>query len=146
MNPASTSQARAELAADWRDERVTAVVTLDLGLSRGLTDKSLAALPVPALVIAAGVPSRELPAELESANLAKRLSPATSRYVEIKDASHFSFMSMCKPGAEQMLEEEVPGDGMICREGDGGRARGVIQQQVASLIAEFLAQSPADKK
>ncbi len=141
MNPASTSEAKTELAADWRDKRVTAVVTLDLGLSRGLTDKSLAALPVPALVIAAGVPSQELPAELESANLAKRLPPASSRYVEISDASHFSFMSMCKPGAQEMLEEEVPGDGIICRDGDGGRARGVIQQQVASLIAEFLAQS-----
>ncbi len=145
MNPASTAESKAELAADWRDKRITAVVTLDLGLSRGLTDKSLVTLPVPALVIAAGVPSRELPAELESANLAKRLPQASSRYVEIKDASHFSFTSMCKPGAEGMLEEDVPGDGIICRDGDG-RARGVIQQQVASLIAEFLAQPPTDKK
>lgn len=146
MNPAGTSEAMAALAADWRDKRVTAVVTLDLGLSRGMTDESLAALPVPALVIAAGVPSRELPAELESANLAKRLSPTTSHYVEISDASHFSFMSMCKPGAQGMLEKEVPGDGIICRDGDGGRARGVIQQQVASLIAEFLAQSAGHKE
>ena len=145
MNPASPPESKAELAADWRDKRVTAVVTLDLGLSRGMTDKSLAALPVPALVIAAGVPSRELPAELESANLVKRLPQASSRYVEIKDASHFSFMSMCKPGAQKILEEHVPGDGIICQDGDLGRARGVIQQQVASLIAEFLAQPPADK-
>ncbi|CAI8955391.1 hypothetical protein LRP86_00303 [Pseudomonas brassicacearum] len=148
MNPASTAESKAELAADWRDKRITAVVTLDLGLSRGLTDKSLVTLPVPALVIAAGVPSRELPAELESANLAKRLPQASSRYVEIKDASHFSFMSMCKPGAQKILEEHVPGDGIICQDGDGGRARGVIQQQVVSLIAAFLAQSPGelDKK
>ena len=55
-------------------------------------------------------------------------------------------MSMCKLGTEEMLEEEVPRDGIICRDGDGGRARGVIQQQVASLIAEFLAQLPADQK
>ncbi|WP_434557602.1 alpha/beta hydrolase family protein [Pseudomonas sp. Z4-20] len=142
INPASTPESRGALAADWRDKRVTAVVTLDLGLSRGMTDKSLAALPVPALVIAAGVPSHELPAELESANLAKRLPAASSRYVEISDASHFSFMSRCKPGAQEMLEEEVPGDGIICRDGDNGRAREVIQQQVVSLIAEFLAQSP----
>lgn len=138
INPASTSKSKAALAADLRDKRVTAVVTLDLGLSRGLTDESLAALPVPALVIAAGVPSRDLPAELESANLAKRLPAASSRYVEISDASHFSFLSMCKPGAEVLLEEDVPGDGIICRDGDSGRSRGVIQQQVTSLIAEFL--------
>lgn len=147
MNPASTSESKTALAADLRDERVTAVVTLDLGLSRGMTDESLAALPVPTLVIAAGVPSHDLPAELESANLAKRLPPASSRYVEISDASHFSFLSVCKPGAEAMLEEEVPGDGIICRDGDGNgaRSRDLIQQQVASLIAEFLPQSPRNE-
>ncbi|MDF0733081.1 alpha/beta fold hydrolase [Pseudomonas entomophila] len=136
MNPANTSG----LAADLRDKRVTAVVTLDLGLSRGLTDESLAALPVPALVIAAGVPSQELPARLESANLAERLPKASSRYVEISDASHFSFMAVCKPGAVAVLEEAVPGDGIICGDGDGGRSRELIQQQVATLIAGFLAQ------
>ncbi len=147
MNPASTSESKTALAADLRDERVTAVVTLDLGLSRGMTDESLAALPVPTLVIAAGVPSHDLPAELESANLAKRLPPASSRYVEISDASHFSFLSMCKPGAEAMLEEEVPGDGIICRDGDGNgaRSRGLIQQQVTSLIIEFLPPSPRNE-
>ncbi|VVN40305.1 hypothetical protein PS662_05422 [Pseudomonas fluorescens] len=138
INPASTSQSKAALAADLRDKRVTAVVALDLGLSRGLTDESLASLPVPALVIAAGVPSHDLPAELESANLAKRLPAASSRYVEISDASHFSFVSVCKPGAQEMLEEEVPGDGIICRDGDGARQREAIQQQITSLIAEFL--------
>nr|WP_253405740.1 alpha/beta fold hydrolase [Pseudomonas migulae] len=147
MNPASTSESKTALAADLRDERVTAVVTLDLGLSRGMTDESLAALPVPTLVIAAGVPSHDLPAELESANLAKRLPPASSRYVEISDASHFSFLSVCKPGAEALLEEEVPGDGIICRDGDGNgaRSRDLIQQQVTSLIAEFLPPSPRNE-
>lgn len=146
MDPAATSAFKTALGADWRDERVTAVVTLDLGLSRGLTDQSLATLPVPAMVIAAGVPSRELPAELESAHLAKRLPTASSRYVEISDASHFTFMSMCKPGAQSMLEAEVPGDGIICRDGENGRARDVIQQQVSLLIAAFLEQSSGYKK
>lgn len=146
MNPASTSALKAGLAADLRDKRVTAVVTLDLGLSRGLTDESLAALPVPALVIAAGVPSQDLPAQLESANLAKRLPQASSRYVEISDASHFSFMSLCKPGAVALLEEAEPGDGIICRDGDNGRPREVIQQQITSLITEFLAQSSGNRE
>jgi hypothetical protein len=42
-----------------------------------------------------------------------------------------------------MLEEEVPGDGIICRDGENGRDRGVIQQEVVSLIADFLAGTPA---
>ena len=140
INPASTPDARTRLAADLRDERVTSIVSLDLGQSRGMTDASLAALPVPTLVIAAGAPSADLPAELESANLARRLPPASSRYVEISDASHFSFLSLCKPGAVAMLEEDVPGDGIICQDGEGGRSRVAIQQQVIGLIDEFLAQ------
>lgn len=50
-------------------------------------------------------------------------------------------MSVCKPGAQVMLEEEVPGDGIICRDGDSARPREVIQQQITSLIAEFLQSS-----
>jgi predicted dienelactone hydrolase len=141
MNPASTPASKAQLAADLSDKRITAIVSLDLGLSRGMTDESLAALTVPTLVIAAGVPSEELPAQLESADLAKRLPQASKRYVEISDASHFSFMAVCKPGAVAMLEEDVKGDGIICGDGVGGRSRGVIQQQVTSEIDEFLKRS-----
>jgi predicted dienelactone hydrolase len=141
INPVSTPASKARLAADLSDKRVTAVVSLDLGLSRGMTDESLAALPIPTLVIAAGVPSEELPAELESADLARRLPQASQRYVEISDATHFSFMAVCKPGAVALIEASSPGDGMICRDGEGARPREVIQQQVVSLIDEFLVQS-----
>lgn len=140
MNPASDPDANAQLAANLSDKRVTAIISLDLGLSRGMTDASLAVLPVPTLVIAAGVPSEDLPAQLESADLVKRLPPASTHYVEIADASHFSFMSICKPGAQAMLEEDVAGDGIICTDGDGKRSREQIQQQVISLISDFLAQ------
>ncbi|AZF38419.1 putative lipoprotein signal peptide [Pseudomonas sp. R4-39-08] len=139
MNPAGTPAGEAQLAADLSDKRVTAVVSLDIGLSRGFTDASLAALPVPVLVIAAGVPSMELPSQLESADLAKRLPKASTQYVEISDASHFSFMAQCKPGAAAMLDEDAPGDGIICQDGAGGRPRAAIQQQVVTLISKFLA-------
>ncbi|NVZ23711.1 alpha/beta hydrolase family protein [Pseudomonas costantinii] len=141
MNPASTPAGKAKLAADLSDKRVTAVVSLDLGLSRGMTDASLATLPVPVLVIAAGVPSEELPAQLESADLVKRLPKASTQYVEIADATHFSFMAICKPAAVALIEESSPGDGIICWDGKGARPREVIQQQVVSLITGFLGQS-----
>ena len=139
MNPEGTPTGKAQLAADLSDKRVTAVVSLDLGLSRGFTDASLAALPVPALVIAAGVPSAELPAQMESADMAKRLPNASTQYVEIRDANHFSFMSQCKPGAAAVLDADVPGDSIICQDGEGARPRPIIQQQVITLISEFLA-------
>ncbi|WP_339452096.1 alpha/beta hydrolase family protein [Pseudomonas sp. JAI120] len=137
MNPAG----KARLAADLSDKRVTAIVSLDLGLSRGFTDASLAALPVPALVIAGGVPSEDMDPQLESADMVKRLPEATTKYVEIADATHFSFMSICKPGGMALIEESSPGDGMICRDGEGARPRAVIQQQVVGLISEFLHRS-----
>ena len=138
MNPAGTPAGKARLAADLSDKRVTAIVSLDLGLSRGFTDASLAALPVPALVIAGGVPSEDMDPQLESADMVKRLPEATTKYVEIADATHFSFMSICKPGGMALIEESSPGDGMICRDGEGARPRAVIQQQVVGLISEFL--------
>lgn len=141
MNPAGTPAGKARLAADFSDKRVTAIVSLDLGLSRGFTDTSLAALPVPALVIAGGVPSEDMDPQLESADMVKRLPKATTTYVEIADATHFSFMSICKPGGMALIEESSPGDGMICRDGEGARPRAVIQQQVVGLISEFLRRS-----
>ncbi|MGY2374281.1 alpha/beta hydrolase family protein [Pseudomonas sp. SDO524_S393] len=138
MNPAGTPAGKAKLAADLRDPRVTAVVSLDLGLSRGMTDASLAAIAVPVLVIAAGAPSEDLPAALESADLARRLPKASTQYVEISDASHFSFMAVCKPGAVALIEESSPGDGMICADGESARPRAVIQQQTIALITGFL--------
>lgn len=138
MNPAGTPDGKAQLAADLRDKRVTAIVSLDLGLSRGMTDASLAALQVPTLVIAGGVPTEDMDFNLESADLAKRLPEASTQYVKIDDATHFSFMPICKPGGMALVEESSPGDGMICRDGEGARPRAVIQQQVIALISEFL--------
>jgi predicted dienelactone hydrolase len=121
------------------DKRVTAIVSLDLGLSRGLTSASLAALPVPALVIAGGVPTEDMSPALESADMVKRLPNTSTQYLEISDATHFSFMSICKPGAVALIEESSPGDGMICRDGEGARPRAVIQQQMVAQISAFLA-------
>ncbi|MDH4764105.1 alpha/beta fold hydrolase [Pseudomonas sp. CBMAI 2609] len=145
-NPNMTATMKASLAADMRDRRIAAVVSLDLGLSRGLTSESLAALQVPTLVIAAGEPSKDLPARLESADLASRLPPELSRYVEVSDANHFSFISVCKPGALALLAEEGPEEDIICRDGKSARPRTAIQHQVISLISGFLTQSFRDDK
>ena len=141
INPASTPEGKAQLAADLSDKRVTAIVSLDLGLSRGMTDASLAALPVPALVIAGGVPTEDMLPALESADVVRRLPKASTQYVEISDATHFSFMAICKPGGMALIEESSPGDGMICRDGEGARPREVIQLQVVGLINNFLRHS-----
>ena len=128
------------LQADLRDARVGAIVSLDLGLARGFTPDSLAAYPVPALVIGAGVDIGDLPARLESGYLAAHLPKATSTYVEIPDAMHFSFMQICKPGAADLIEAETPGDGIVCRDG-GARSRQALHREVADRITAFLAKA-----
>lgn len=132
--PASSFE---QLAADWRDPRIKAAVTLDLGLARGLTSRSLAQMPVPVLVLAADPRSRQVPALLESGYLASHLPAERLQYQVIDGASHFSFIQRCKAGAAALLEAYSPGDGMIC-EDEGTASREALQQQVSATILSFL--------
>jgi predicted dienelactone hydrolase len=132
-----TGRDKAPWQRPLQDARFKAVVSLDLGLARGFTPESLAALKLPVLVIAAGSESADLPAALESGYLRDHL-PKSAGYLEIPDAAHFSFLPICKPGAEELLEADVPGDGVICRDG-GERPRALIHTQVAGVITDFLA-------
>lgn len=132
-----TAQAIALLEQDLRDKRVRAVVSLDLGLARGLRADSLAAVSIPVLVIAAGAEDRQLPAAMESRPMADKLPAASHHYLAIDDATHFSFMMACKPGASALLEQETAGDGIVCQDG-GQRSRQAIHQQISAAIVDFL--------
>ncbi|WP_322896270.1 MULTISPECIES: alpha/beta hydrolase family protein [unclassified Yoonia] len=122
------------------DPRLGAFVSLDLGLARGFTPESLSAIDTPALIIGAGVDIGDLPAKLESGWLAEHLPADSARLWMIPDAMHFSFMHICKPGAEAMIEEEDPGDGIVCRDG-GTRSRQDIHAELANEILAFLGQN-----
>lgn len=129
-----------QLDGNLRDPRIRAVVSLDLGFARGFSPKTLSTIPVPFLVIAAGVDIADLPANQESGYLAANLPKKSSRYVLIADATHFSFMQLCKPGAEALIDRETPGDSVVCKDGHG-RDRQAIHQQIAALIIPFLTQA-----
>lgn len=131
---------RARLNESARDQRVGAVVSLDLGLARGFTPASLSAVTIPVLVIAAGFPNPDLPAALESQYLMKFLPEKTSRYWEIADATHFSFMQLCKPGAAELINASNPGDGIICIDGATG-SREAIHLALIDKISDFLMQT-----
>ncbi|MEQ9898246.1 alpha/beta fold hydrolase [Pectobacterium punjabense] len=137
MRVAKSAPSRAQLDQSLADPRISAVVSLDMGLARGFTADSLAAINIPILIMAAGYPNEELPARLESYDLAQKLSPAHSAYKEIADATHFSFMQPCKPGAVEIINAENPGDGMICLDG-GERSREQIHQEVGKDVSDFL--------
>lgn len=128
-------------ASTLRDKRIRAVVALDAGLTRGFTPESLAALPVPVLLLAAGDNIADLPADAESGWMKSRLPAATSALHVIPEATHFSFMQLCKPGALGMLEAAEPGEGIVCRDGEQGNrlaVHGEIQRTILTFLAEAL--------
>lgn len=134
--------------ADLSDQRIRAVVTLDLGMARGFTDKSLAAIRTPILVIAAGsdidldvaTKGKIAATNKDSDYLAKKLPPDIVTYEPIADALHFSFMQICKPGAAEMIEQETPGDGIVCKDG-GRRDRQAIHAETLKFVSDFLSKA-----
>ena len=127
----------APLSADRSEKRIKAVILLDTGLARGFTSQSLATIDRPVFILAAGADSPELPAEAESGYLARALPPQWMRYSRVDGATHFSFMQVCKPQGEKLIEESAPGEGIICHDGDT-MSRKELHRLLAEKISEFL--------
>lgn len=133
-------KASLELSQDLKDKRIKAAVSLDLGPASGFIPQSLADVNIPVLVYAAGHETPEIAAiKSDSEYLAKHLPQSTTVYREIADATHFSFVQLCKPGADKIIEREAPGEGFVCRSG-GGRDRAEIHRQVADEVIGFLSE------
>lgn len=121
--------------ADLRDARVKAVVSLDLGFAPGFTPQSLRAVSVPTLILAAQADKlADLDAQQESGYLAAGMN---RQYEVVEGATHFSFMQLCKPAGEALIEEETPGDGIVCQDASGGN-RSAIHQALIPKIGMFL--------
>ncbi|WP_145495891.1 alpha/beta hydrolase family protein [Yersinia bercovieri] len=127
-----------KISANNRDARIRAVVSLDLGLAPGFTPKSLNAINIPVLILAAQADRlAELPAGQESGYLASEMNPNRRQYEIVEGATHFSFMQLCKPGAENILNEESPGDDVVCQDGLNAK-RSNIHQNLVGKISAFL--------
>ena len=128
------------VSQNWQDERVSKVILLDPGLSQGFDPASLAGIDVPVLVFGAGAESKnEMPLDDESRYLAKVLPKEQTIYIEVEDASHFSFFPLMKPRAAEFLEEASPGDEIIAFDGSG-RSREELHKKFIDLMILFLAQ------
>lgn len=138
LGAGQNESARAALNQALQDKRVRAVVSLDLGLARSFDPASLAAITTPSLIVAAGPRTvTDMPSEMESAYMVKQMPVANTHYVQVLDAAHFSFMQRCKPNAKALLDEETPGDGVICDDA-GGLPREAIHTQLTHMVIEFL--------
>ena len=122
---------------DLSDPRIQRIVSLDLGLARSFSLQSLNDITVPTLILAAGIDIGDLPQALESGCIAEHMPLNLRRYKVYESATHFSFIQSCKPGAVPMLEEEVPGDGIICKDGVG-TSRDQLHQLILNDIISFL--------
>ncbi|HAS24162.1 MAG TPA: lipoprotein signal peptide, partial [Vibrio sp.] len=122
---------------DLSDPRIQRIVSLDLGLARSFSLQSLNDITVPTLILAAGIDIGDLPQALESGYIAEHMPLNLRRYKVYESATHFSFIQTCKPGAVPMLEEEVPGDGIICKDGVG-TSRDQLHQLILNDIISFL--------
>ncbi len=118
------------------DSRIKRVVSLDLGLARSFSPASLKAIHIPVLILAAGIDIGDLPQAKESGYLAEFLPLFQRRYKVYEQAAHFSFMQLCKLGAEALLDKDEPGDGIICH--DGSISREALHQQMLQDILQFL--------
>lgn len=120
-----------------RDTRFKKAVILDLGLARSFSKSSLNNIKTPTLILGAGIDIGDLPQAQESGFLAEHLPLFKRQYKVYELATHFSFMQPCKTNAIAILEEETPGDSIICKDGVG-ISRYDLHQQIFSDIEAFL--------
>jgi len=123
--------------ADLFDHRVKNAVILDLGQARSFSIESMRKVTKPVLILAAGVDIGDLPQAMESGYLAEHLPLSMRRYKVYEQAMHFSFMQLCKPNAVFVLEEEVAGDGIICKDGKG-TSRQALHEKFFKDIYQFI--------
>ncbi|MDD1779995.1 alpha/beta fold hydrolase [Enterovibrio sp. ZSDZ35] len=119
------------------DDRVKKVVSLDLGMARSFSPMSLSKIKAPVLILAAGIDIGDLPQAQESGYLAEHIPLQIRRYKVYEQAAHFSFMQLCKTGAVALLNQEVPGDGIVCLDGKGAK-RERLHNQIFRDVVGFV--------
>lgn len=119
--------------ADLREQRIRAAVAIAAGLTESLTESSLRALKTPVLVIS-GERDGQLPPETHVRPIVGWL-PAHSRYVEIQEAWHFSFLPLCAPTGAKVLAES--NESFACEEA-GTKPREKIHQEALAASIDFL--------
>jgi len=133
----SSPQPREPKSFNFYDARINKAVILDLGLARSFAIKSLNKVNTAVLILGAGVDIGDLPQVLESGYLAEHLPLLNRRYKVYQQATHFSFMQLCKANAISLLEEELPGDGIVCRDG-AGMTRKELHNHMFDDILSFI--------
>jgi len=118
---------------DYRDKRVRGVVAIAPGFVEVMSDNSLKNITIPTLIIGAQE-DKNIPPSKHFYKKMKVFSKAI-RYKQIADASHFSFMQICKKGALKILEKEKAA--FVCKDG-AQKNREEIHKELYQDIVEFI--------
>jgi len=133
------SVSKEEFEADLADARISRTIALDPALGYAMLDESLQKIEQAVLLINLGLEQgRQVAVDIgpNGNQLVSRIP--TAEYQEVVGANHFSFLGLCKTGAEQILIDE--GEDPICHEEDGGDRR-KLHRDIASRIVQFLTRS-----
>jgi len=127
---------RTKYEASYKDKRIAAVVTIDPGLTWGLTRDDVAGLDVPVLLIGLGQGKDRLEATDTSATGSnfEALYPV-AKVEQIVPAMHFTALGLCKPKGEAILAEEK--DDPVCTDPPGTDRKAVLDR-IIELMAEHF--------
>lgn len=117
------------------EPRVHAAVAIAPGFTEAYSAESLRDMKTPLLLITAER-DLQLPPQTHVHPM-RHLLPANSRYLEIGDAQHFSFLPLCGEDAIEILAET--GEEFVCQE-FGAKSRPQIHAQTLRAMTEFLAE------
>ncbi|MDF9401535.1 alpha/beta fold hydrolase [Vibrio sp. 1180_3] len=122
-------QERLMISGDYRDKRITNAVAIAPGYVPAILPKSLDTLSAKTLIVGAEL-DKTIPPNLQITPYINT-SLSNLSYKEIKGASHFSFMQVCKPQAIEILAEE--GAAFVCQE-TGNVDRSSIHQGLLEVL------------
>ncbi|MCB8823427.1 alpha/beta hydrolase family protein [Microvirga rosea] len=119
-----------EADRDNRDARIRFAMAIDPAPVDVFDSRTFSQIEIPVEIVNLGR-TGEIPVSAQAADVAKAIPGA--RYIEIKDASHFSMFAECKPGAMELAETEKIEE-PICSDGYG-QSRRAIHAQLIDLVA-----------
>ncbi|EKY4195912.1 alpha/beta hydrolase family protein [Vibrio harveyi] len=125
-----SQQERLMISGDYRDKRIKNAVAIAPGYVPAILPKSLDTLSAKIVVVGAEL-DKTIPPKLQiTPYINTNLSNLS--YNEIKGASHFSFMQVCKPQAIEVLAEEDAA--FVCQE-TGNVDRNSIHQRLLEILS-----------
>jgi predicted dienelactone hydrolase len=115
------------------DQRIRLAIALVPGFVEVMNFAAFTTVTTPALIVGASLDENLPPATHYKPFIGE--FPAAWKYIEIKDATHYSFLQECKDGAWQILAEENAE--FACLE-KGAKTREAIHREVIDEIEKFM--------